>query len=329
MHAKHPEIAAKWDAEIRNKKKHKCGPDCDHAVQKNDPFEINKARVPKLNTGLSTAQKVGRKAKKAVKHTYQNATSKKTYRQPYTGAKFGSRDDTLGASTEAKKLSFRTGLVAGTVGGSIASTAVHSPEIHRNNKKIQELSKARSSLITDVGTVAGKARKYPGFRAGRFAGGVATGAGVSYGLGSAEVTASQNELKRAQTNKKRRDTIAAKKKASTTVAKQDYGKPTAGRYAAGYAFNPVHGLVAGKKGHKLRAAGNELGGATLGSIAGSAAGAALTRGKSAPAIQAGGAAGAIGGVLGGVKRAQSKGHYKPQKVQKNDSISAFGVDHGY
>jgi hypothetical protein len=318
MHAKHPEIAAKWDAEIRSKK-HKHSKDCEHAVDKNDPFEVAKAKIPKVSAGLSGAQKAGRKAKSTAKNTYLNATSKPTFRSPYTGDKFGSRNSRMSSSD--KKFSFRTGLAVGATGGGLASGVVHSPEIKRNNKKAEELSKARSTLITDFGTTAGKARKYPGFRAGRFAAGTAVGAGAIYGMGSAERDVSRNALSRAQSNKKRRDTIAAKKNGSTTVAKQE--KATGGRLAAGYLAPGIHGAIAGKKGSKLRAAGNELGGTVLGSTAGGLAAGVLTRGKGAAA---GSAIGSGVGAVAGTARAQRKGHFK---LQKNDAVSAFGVDHGY
>lgn len=325
MHAKHPEIAAKWDKELHNAKKHKHSKDCEHAVDKSDPFEIAKVKVPKLNNGLSGAQKVGRKVKTAAKHTYQNATNKPGQKSPYVAGKFGDRHGGVAGGVNAledKKVSFGGGLVAGSLGGAVASTAVHSPKIYRNNKKTEALSKSRSTLITDVGTAAGKSRKYPGFHAGRFAGGAAVGAGATYGLGSSELHASKMNLKQAQTNKKRRDTIAAKKNGSTTVAKQQ-PKASQGRLAAGWAAPGLHGAVAGKKGRKLRAAGNEIGGTVLGSAAGGLAAGVLTRGKGAAF---GSAAGSGVGAVAGTARAQKQGHFK---MQKNDAVSAFGVDHGY
>ena len=289
-----------------------------------DPFGVAKA-VPKLNTGLSGAQKIGRKAKSAAKHTYQNATNKPGQKSPYVAGKFGDRHGGVAGGVKAledKKISFRGGLVAGSLGGTAASAAVHSPKIYQNNKKAEQLSKSRSTLITDVGTAAGKTRKYPGFHAGRFAGGAAVGAGATYGLGSSELHASKMNLGRAQTNKKRRDTIAAKKNGSLTVAKQQK-KASGGRLAAGYLFPGTHGAVAGKKGHKLRAAGNEVGGTIGGSLAGGIAGAALTHGK---ATSAGAAIGSGAGAVAGTARAQKQGHFK---LQKNTTISAFGVDHRF
>jgi len=113
-----------------------------------------------------------------------------------------------------------------------------------------------------------------------------------------------------------------KKDGSTTVAK-DNGRPSGGRYAAGWAFPGLHGAVAGKKGKKLAAAGSELGHTAGGSLGGAAIGAAVSRGK---LTSLGAAAGSTAGSLQGVKASQRKGRYK---VEKNDTTSAFGVDHGY
>lgn len=89
------------------------------------------------------------------------------------------------------------------------------------------------------------------------------------------------------------------------VAKADtkQKEATPGRYATGMVFPGFHGAVAGRKGKKLRAAGNEFGLATVGGIAG----AGLTRGS-----HLGTTAGQYLGAAGGVHRSQRKGYYKPQ-----------------
>jgi len=94
--------------------------------------------------------------------------------------------------------------------------------------------------------------------------------------------------------------------------------PTGGRRAAAYAFGPFHSAVAGKKGKKLRATGNQIGGSVGGAIGGQIGGAALGALTRKPAImhgtaQAGGLAGGIGGSQLAVNRNQRKGYYKPQK----------------
>lgn len=97
-----------------------------------------------------------------------------------------------------------------------------------------------------------------------------------------------------------------------------------GRHVSTQLFAPVHGLVAGKKGHKLRAAGNEIGGAVGGTVAGGAIGALATRG-SVGGRAAGQLAGQVAGVMAGVNRAQNKGHYKAQ-VKKNDPFDLEKAD---
>lgn len=83
-----------------------------------------------------------------------------------------------------------------------------------------------------------------------------------------------------------------------------------GRLATGALLGPYHGLVAGRKGRKLRAAGNELGGSMIGSVAGGALAGALSRGK---ASSAGALIGNYGGGAAGTERAQRMGHYKPER----------------
>jgi len=104
-------------------------------------------------------------------------------------------------------------------------------------------------------------------------------------------------------------------------------KATGGRRATGVLFPGIHGAVAGKKGKKLRAAGNELGGQAAGTAASYGIGAGA--GRAASAFQAAGSpkkagvvgtAGALAGLAAGVsatdygvRRAQRKGHFKRQK----------------
>lgn len=76
-----------------------------------------------------------------------------------------------------------------------------------------------------------------------------------------------------------------------SISKADQEPVSAGRVVAGAVFPGAHAAVAGKKGHKLRAAGWEVGGTAV-----------------APGL-----GGAVGTVV-----AQKHGHYKKQKVAKAD-----------
>jgi hypothetical protein len=103
-------------------------------------------------------------------------------------------------------------------------------------------------------------------------------------------------------------------------------KATGGRRLTGIMFPGMHGAVAGKKGKKLKAAGNELGGYAAGTAASYGINRAISpavinaagKGNSKKAIALGGAA-ALGGMAAGVgatdygvRRAQRKGHFKKQ-----------------
>jgi len=84
-------------------------------------------------------------------------------------------------------------------------------------------------------------------------------------------------------------------------AKEDWttsSNASGGRYATGMLFPGPHGLIAGKKGKKLKAAGHELG----------------------PAMAGGTVAPGIGNYVGaglGINAAQNKGYYKGSKAKKH------------
>jgi hypothetical protein len=114
-------------------------------------------------------------------------------------------------------------------------------------------------------------------------------------------------------------------------------KYSAGRSTLATVFPTGHGLIAAKKGKKLRTAGkaaiSSVGGGVLGGTAGGLAGLALTRGKSVKAVQlgqaGGSAAGSYGGAYGAFRSSNRQGYFKPQKqFQKSlHHVSAFGIEH--
>ena len=120
------------------------------------------------------------------------------------------------------------------------------------------------------------------------------------------------------------------KKEAKTSGRMSGSEASAGRHASAYAFRGLHGAVAGKQGHKLRAVGNEVGIGAAGGLAGLGAGAAITaasRGKIGPVTASGirGGLTAGGGVTGsmlGTNRAQNKGHYQKQKPGKTPFMKA-------
>ena len=117
------------------------------------------------------------------------------------------------------------------------------------------------------------------------------------------------------------------------VAKADEPKASTGRLVAGTVAPGWHGLVAGTKGHKARAWGNEVGGGYAGGLPGyltAAAGAvAAAKGKRALGTKlmiggyAAGAGGAYTGTNLGTRRAQRMGHYKDQPLVKK-SLADMG-----
>jgi len=94
------------------------------------------------------------------------------------------------------------------------------------------------------------------------------------------------------------------------------GNPSVARMAAGGLFSPYHAAVAGRKGKKLRAVGNQAGGAALGTLPGAAlmgVGAATRKPGMAMGGQLLGGAGGIAGGVAGTRRANRKGYFKPEE----------------
>jgi hypothetical protein len=89
---------------------------------------------------------------------------------------------------------------------------------------------------------------------------------------------------------------------------RDPKAPSAGRVGTAILAGPLHGLVAGKEGHKLRAAGNEFAGGALGGALGRGIEVA-SKGK----LKGAGIGGSVGGIGAGVHRAHRKGHFKDEK----------------
>ena len=96
------------------------------------------------------------------------------------------------------------------------------------------------------------------------------------------------------------------------------GNPSVGRMAAAGLFAPVHAAVVGRKGKKLRAVGNQAGGAALGALPGAAlmgAGVAARKPGMAMGGRLLGGTGAIAGGVAGTRRANRKGYFKPEENQ--------------
>lgn len=97
----------------------------------------------------------------------------------------------------------------------------------------------------------------------------------------------------------------------------DKGKSTTGRKVTAAIFPAYHGAFAGKKGKKLRSAGNEFGGSLAGGVGGRAVGALPGLAARSPgAMLAGGtvgqAAGSATGAVAGNARNERKNYLKKQ-----------------
>ena len=113
------------------------------------------------------------------------------------------------------------------------------------------------------------------------------------------------------------------------------GEPSSGRTAAGYFFGGPHGLVAGRKGHKLRAGLREAGETTLGVAPGAAVSYVAARRASHTGGAVGEALGLAGGIAGGVHavRANNRmGRYKAERGGKktwNSKLTEEPVGKGF
>lgn len=109
------------------------------------------------------------------------------------------------------------------------------------------------------------------------------------------------------------------------MAEKKEQKYTTGRATLGTLVGWPHAAVAGKKGRKLEGSARSFGHGFAGGLAGVGVNAA-TKGKASLAPTVGGTAGSYSGFRANNK----KGVYKPQskkKFAKNDTTSAFGVEH--
>lgn len=93
------------------------------------------------------------------------------------------------------------------------------------------------------------------------------------------------------------------------LSKANQKPPSAGRVALAGIAPGFHGPIAGRKGKKLRAFGNEAGGSLLGQTAGATVGMAAGKPVLASRLAAGGA---VGGGIAGVYRNQRKNYLKRQ-----------------
>jgi len=197
------------------------------------------------------------------------------------------------------------------------------------NRSSKHLPRAAGKAVKASlsGKGSGRARVVTGL----IGGGLATQA-AAYGAAGARNSYHQKKInERRRANHARKKEIMAKSAfgvehgdsiSKAAPAKQK--KASTGRLALGTVLPGYHGLAAGKKGHKLRAAGNEIGGRIVGSAAGGIAAAPLTTAGMAHATKPAGIAALAGGaaisagssIYGGVKgtqRAQRMGHYKPER----------------
>jgi hypothetical protein len=234
----------------------------------------------------------------------------------------------------AKAGAVGAGTVGALYGGALGAVA-GSPKYgfgRRSSKTVDVQTrkpgkKTRTAAWSDA-HVAGKAGKHTPMRQFRVptfpktrgaAAGAAVG-GAAFGAYGAGVGALMEPKK-----------SKVKKDAFGVVAKKEYkpvkggseGKPSAGRRAAAQLFPGYHGLAMGKKGHKLKAAGHQVGGIyaglAAGGVPGAVAGGLIGRkvGGAEGAAAGAGIGGAIGGHAGarvgldrGTVIANKKGYYK-------------------
>jgi hypothetical protein len=116
----------------------------------------------------------------------------------------------------------------------------------------------------------------------------------------------------ARSHNRMSDLLPFKKSADADPFELSKAKPqesTTGRKATAALAPGIHGIAAAKKGKRARAAGNEYGGAVLGSLGGSVAGGVLSGGRAGGAAL-GSAVGSVGGAIAGNNRNQRKGYLK-------------------
>ena len=287
-----------------------------------------------------------RGAKAKASATYGNATSQRAARgKTGRGGPYGKKTyEQKGLLRDARMGLTYAGVTGGAIGlygGAAAGTAGYSKdqkrhvantkEMRSNTRKLKQIEKGfkvpqRPHLITHVGTSHARAEEkiYNTNRklhAKVGLGAVAVGGTGGFALGRSAV---KDQRRRIAMQEKKIARQRERLGKSAFGVEHEFSKeardpktkkePTAGRRVLASA--PItagfHPIVAGKKGKKLRATGNQWGGSILGSAAGQIGGAVATRGRSVTASSLGGVGGMVAGQQAGLNRNQRKGYLKPQ-----------------
>lgn len=326
MHAKHPKIARRWDAEI--------GKGLFTGVKQGK--ELTSFVKPTTKAGKK-ASKEYLKNKPGVKTRVKRAVSSKahnafTTKQPSSKLDFG---DKL-YRAEGRSKSAYAGAATGLLGGAAVGTAVTKPKKNVQVYKAIKIPKIkRVHKITDLGSPKLKHenqmyKPHPGFRRKPFIAGAAAGGS----LATAGVLANPDRESR------------MKKK---PVAKREqFAFSSEDARSRVNATARQRNMYASKKNKGRRAANWKTVGTSTGVGAGvGAAAGALTRTKVGAAV-----GGTFGGIIGAdvgvarnsfkhtkstIEEGKKRGDVVPLKdrktdwkgvVQKRDSLSAFGVKHG-
>jgi hypothetical protein len=286
----------------------------------------------KVSTAYGNAtSKPGVKAEREGHVTFPDGRRQEIGRVVTPGGKFGKVPGDVKESRRYGALtSANVGILGGATGGTIAGGAVYADknqkqrnQISANQKKIRANNKSLSKRYTKITDLGSRAERLSnkvnygreGFHGPALAGSAALIGAAVYGGHKNQNEQGKKRLARQQATLNRQNKKLVRKNMSESAFGIDHGDfskaekpkkptqgPSAGRYAAGAAFGWAHGGVAGKKGHKLKAAGTSFGTGTVGNLAG----AALTRSSG------GGGLGQLGGNMVGTKIAHNKGWLKPQ-----------------
>lgn len=302
-----------------------CGIHCTHCKGSCDGCSRCKGSVDKAFGAPTTASRVvqagkvmslkgtGRKTLKAMEGLRPKAPVKKADIEKAFGPGFGG---VMGAAKKAVPgiKSFAESAQSGMKRG--LKTADH---MANGGFKVTGVGpKSGAKIVQTGGSAVLKPKKFTvdaaGKTLGSTGGGLTTGAKIGLGAGASGVVGGATYGK-------------VKKSDPFEIEKKKEPEATASRKALGTFAPGIHGAIAGKHGRKLKAVGNEYGGAAIGTaggtVAGGLAGAALGAATRKPeaALMAGGVGSYVGGVGGslagshaGTKRAQRKGHYKPEKI---------------
>lgn len=182
-------------------------------MSNSDPFGIEKAkgsslRIPKVpGKGKQYARRITRGAKTRI----HNVSSKGAQNlSSETGTPFGEYNaGQKYARKKARNTSAELGFAVGTIGGGIAGTAVHGAQASKDRRVYNQRQFSKAIKITNLGTKAGKKKRWPKLNPVALGAGTAVGGALGYSTSAVARTSARQDLDTIYNRQERRKAKAS------------------------------------------------------------------------------------------------------------------------